>query len=102
MADIQYETKQVALSRVYPFGETAKAKVKGVEKKVTVLTVNEFTGADDEMLLKQNNQSVYLEISVACGLTIDEAKKLTRADAMLVQEVMQDFLYDSEEIELIG
>ena len=98
---IKYESKKVALSRVYPFGEIAKARVRGVERDVTVVTVQELTGEDDENLLKQKNQSIYSEISVACGLTIEEAKKLTRADAMLIQEVMQGFLYDSAEIELI-
>jgi len=99
---IQYESKKVALSRVYPFGETAKAKVRGVEKDVTVVTVQELTGQDDENLLKQESQSVYAEISASCGLTLDEAKKLSRGDAMLINEVQQSFLCDSEEIELIG
>jgi hypothetical protein len=108
---VQYETKKVALSRVYPFGKLGKAifttrdkngKKTFKEREITVLTVAELTGVDDENLIKQSNQSIYREISVACGLTIDEAKTIARADAMLVQKVMQDFLYDSEDIELIG
>lgn len=99
--DIEYQSKQVVLSRVYPFGEKKKAKVKGKEKEVTVVTVQELTGADDEALLKQESQSAYAEIAVACGLTIDEARKLARADASLINEVQQGFLFDSEEIELL-
>jgi len=98
---IEYEKKQVVLSRVYPFGETKKAKVRGKEKEVTVVTVNELTGADDEVLLKQDSQSAYAEISVACGLTMEEAKKLSRADASLINQVQQSFLFDSEEIKLL-
>ena len=96
-----YESKQVVLSRVYPFGDKRKAKVRGVSKDVTVLTVNELNGLDDEQLLKKENPSVYDEIAVSCGLTVEEAKKLTRTDAQLINEVQQGFLYDSAEIELL-
>ena len=96
-----YESKQVVLSRVYPFGEKRKAKVRGVAKDVTVLTVNELNGLDDEQLLKKETPSVYDEIAVSCGLTVEEAKKLTRTDAQLINEVQQGFLYGSEEIELL-
>ncbi len=100
---VEYESKKVALSRKYPFGtETAKAKVRGVEKEVTVVTVNELTGTDDEALLKNGKeQSIYTEIAMACGLTTDEARKLARADANLISTVMQDFLLDSTEVVLI-
>lgn len=98
---IDYEKREVVLSRVYPFGEKRKAKVRGKEKEVTVVTVQELTGADDELLLKQESQSAYAEIAVSCGLTIEEARKLARADASLINQVQQGFLYDSEEIELI-
>lgn len=97
--DIIYEKKEVALSRVYPFAETKKAKVKGVVKEVSVVTVQELTLSDDETLVK--NESAYAEIAMACGITIEEARKLARADAHLINQVQQGFLYDSEEIELI-
>jgi len=96
-----YESKQVVLSRVYPFGEKRKAKVRGVSKDVTVLTVHELNGIDDEQLLKKETPSVYDEIAVSCGLTLEESKKLTRTDAQLINEVQQGFLYGSAEIELL-
>lgn len=96
--NIQYEQRKVILSRLYPFGEKVKAKVKGKTKEVTVVTVNELTGADDEALLKQDTQSAYAEIAVACGLTIEEARKLARSDAYVINEVQQSFLFDSAEI----
>jgi hypothetical protein len=98
-----YEKKEVVLSRVYPFGEKkVKAKVRGKEREVTVLTVNELSGNDDEQLVKVKNPTVYDEIAISCGLTVADAKSLSRGDAQLVQKVLNDFLYDSEEIEQIG
>jgi len=99
--EVEYDKKDVALSRVYPFGKIKKAKIKGKEKEVTVLTVNEFTGVDDEALMRKKNPSAYDEIAIACGLTIDESKKLARCDAQLLSEAMQGFLLESEEIELL-
>lgn len=99
---VDYETKKVALTRLYPFGTKAKAKVRGVEKEVTVVEVQELTGVDDEALLRNGKeQTIYSEIAMACGLTTDEAKSLTRADANLINTVMQDFLFDSTEVVLI-
>jgi hypothetical protein len=100
-ANVDYEKRTVVLSRVYPFGEKKKAKVRGVERDVTVVTVHELNGVDDEQLLKQKNPSVYDEIAVSCGITVEEAKKLSRCDAQLINEVQQSFLFDSEEIELL-
>jgi hypothetical protein len=99
--NVEYLSKEVVLSRPYPFGEKKKAKVRGVEKEVSVVTAHELTGADDEALSQQENLNIYHEISASCGLTIEEARQLSRADAQLIQVVLADFLYDSGEIKLL-
>jgi len=96
-----YESKQVALSRLYPFGDKKKATIRKEEREITVLTVNELNGIDDEQLLKKGQATVYDEISISCGITEKEAASLSRADAQLVNAVQQGFLYDSAEIVLI-
>jgi hypothetical protein len=96
-----YETREVVLSRAYPFGDKKKAKVRGKVKEVSVLKVHELNGYDDEQLLKVGTPTVYDEIAISCGLTVEDAKSLSRADARLVQEVLNDFLYASVEVELI-
>ncbi len=99
--EVEYEKKEVVLSRIYPFGIKKQAKIRGIAKEVTVITINELTGRDDESLLAQKNPTVYHEIALSCGLTEDEAKSLARSDVKLITEVQESFLYDSAEIVLI-
>jgi len=95
-----YGKIKVLLTREYKDidAPTVQALVRGVEKTVTVLTVQEFTGQDDENIQKQDNPTIYTEIAVCCGLTDQEAKSLSRGDATLISKAMQSFLYESEEI----
>jgi hypothetical protein len=115
MAQNLYGSKEVILSRDYEkFGKTVKANfgkrdakependelITYESRKVTSLTVQEFTGADDLSLSKIKDATIYDEIALCCGLTIEEARSLARADTFLIQEVMNSFLYDSELIKL--
>jgi hypothetical protein len=101
MATVEYGSKEVVLSRVYPFGETKNIadglddKKEPKTKEVTAVTVNELNGFDDETINKQiakdNKLPVYVQISVSCGLEYDECKHLANKDGELILETIKGF-----------
>jgi hypothetical protein len=87
MSDVIYETKEVELSRKYPFGESKKID----DREVTVLTVKELNGFDDETISKQvesGKLAGYVQLSVSAGLTYDEVRQLANKDSAKAIEAL--------------
>jgi len=89
--EVEYEKKEVVLSRLYPFGE--KREVGG--KEVTVLTLSELNGRDDEIIAKQVEKEKklagYVQIAVSAGITYEEALMLANKDSAKLLEELQGF-----------
>ena len=89
--EVEYEKKEVVLSRLYPFGE--KREING--KEVTVLTLSELNGRDDEIIAKQVEKEKklagYVQIAVAGGITYEEALILANKDSAKLLEELQGF-----------
>jgi len=89
--EVEYLKQEVELSRVYPFGE--QKEVNG--KKVTVLTLNELNGYDDEIIAKQvekeSKLAGYVQIAVSAGITYDEARMLANKDSARLIEALGNF-----------
>ncbi len=90
---VEYGSKKVILSRLYPFG--GKVEIpdgKDKTKEVTELTVNELNGHDDEVITKQTSKgdkmTGYVAIAVSTGIEYDEALKLANKDS----ERLTDFI----------
>jgi len=90
MSKVKYDSKDVVLSRVYPFGKT-----NGDEKKpATIVTINELNGEDEETLyneIEKGKLRGLAEISIATGLSYDEVKKLARKDIEKLLEELAGF-----------
>jgi hypothetical protein len=95
MAKIDYEKKEVELSRVYGFGETKEIAEGKTSKKVSVLTLNELNGFDDEIISKQVEKegklAGYVQIAVSAGITYEEALALANKDSAKIMEAIQGF-----------
>ena len=94
MSKIEYKSKEVELSRVYPFGETRKINSDKKETEITVITVNELNGEDEETIYKKVEEGKLtglVEISVATGLDYDEVKKLARKDIETILRALAGF-----------
>ena len=90
MADVIYGKKEVALSRVYPFGEIKKRG----KTEVSVLKVNELNGFDQELIekeLENGKSNIYLTISVSTGIEYDEALALADKDSLKLLKEIQGF-----------
>ncbi len=96
MAKVEYLKEEVELSRKYPFGETKKVidPLTKEEIEVTVLTVNEINGKDEEVITKAvaNTDKLdgYVAISVSAGLTYDESLMLASKDSKKISAVLQN------------
>jgi len=92
---IEYGTKKVTLSRLYPFGETVEIPDGKDTKKVTELTLNELNGFDDEIITSETEKNKkiggYVQISISAGITYKEALSLANKDSAKVMEVLQGF-----------
>jgi len=90
---VEYGKKEIVLSRPYPFGEIKNIGTEEEPKEVTVLTVNELNGKDEENIEKNTkNKSVgFMTIAVSTGLTYDEVLMLATKDSTLVMEELQGF-----------
>ena len=94
MSKIEYKSKEIALSRVYPFGKTKKIEADDKEIEVTVVTVNELNGEDEESIYREVEKGKLtglVEISVATGLSYDEVKKLARKDIETILKELAGF-----------
>ena len=89
--EVEYEKKEVVLSRLYPFGE--KREING--KEVTVLTLSELNGRDDEIIARQVEKEKklagYVQIAVSAGITYEEALMLANKDSAKLLEELQGF-----------
>ena len=94
MSEIEYKSKEVALSRVYPFGEIKKVGDKKNQIEVTTVIVNELNGEDEETIYKRvegGKLTGLVEISVATGLDYAEVKKLARKDIEIILKELAGF-----------
>lgn len=92
--EVEYGSKEVELSREYPFGEKKEIKRDGETDTVTVLTLNELNGYDDEVLVREEASGKiggYVQFSISAGITYDEALMLANKDRDLVLGEIQGF-----------
>ena len=91
--EVNYEKKEIVLSRPYPFGELKNIGTEKNPKEVTVITVNELNGKDEENIEKNSKNKLvgFLTMAVSTGLTYDEVLLLATKDSTLIMEELQGF-----------
>jgi len=90
---VEYGKKDIELSRVYPFGTVKNIGTDEEPKEVTVITVNELNGKDEETIANNldNKLEGFVTISVSTGLTYDEVLMLASKDSIKTIGVLKDF-----------
>jgi len=91
---VQYASKEVQLSRPYPFGEIREVQEGRETVKVTVLTMNELTGYDDETIAKEESSGKlggYVQISVSTGIEYSDILMLANKDRDILMQELQGF-----------
>lgn len=92
--EVQYDSKKVALSRIYPFGSTVEITVGKEKKEVTEVTLNELNGFDDETIAKETEKGKvggYVQIAISAGINYEDVLHLANKDSALLMEVLQGF-----------
>jgi hypothetical protein len=90
---VEYGKKDIELSRVYPFGTVKNIGTDKEPKEVTVITANELNGKDEEIIAKNSDGKLegFVTISIATGLTYEEALLMASKDSLKTIGVLKDF-----------
>lgn len=91
---VKYESKEVQLSRPYPFGDIREIQEGRETVKVTVLVMNELTGFDDEVIAKEEASGKlggYVQISVSTGIDYSDILMLANKDRDILMQELQGF-----------